>query len=1572
MASPTLTSIRGYELRDRIGKGGFGEVYRAYQPAVGREVAIKVIQPQYANDPDFIRRFEVEAQLVARLEHPYIVPLYDYWREPDGAYLVMRYLRAGSLRDALNRSAWTPEMALRLLDQIASALMAAHRQGVIHRDVKPENILLDEDGNAYLTDFGIAKDIERFTRQSKTGSITGSLAYISPEQVQSKPVASGSDLYSLGIVLYEVLAGEHPFSGETPSGLLLKHLNEPVPSLHGRGLPPALDDVIQHATAKDPTQRYADMLAFAADFRAALGKNIPTAAGPELEAPLAAPNPYKGLHAFQEADAPDFFGREALIERLLQRMKDDSPLSRFLAVVGPSGSGKSSVVKAGLLPALRRGMIPGSHEWYVVEMVPGAHPLEELEIGLIRIAADKPAGLMEQLRRDERGLLRAARLVLPSDDATLLLILDQFEEIFTLVENKPEATHFLNSLYAAVTDPRSPVRVLLTLRADFYDRPLMYPDFSELMRQRTEVVLPLSADELARAITSPAERVGARFEPGLVAAMVVDVKDQPGALPLLQYALTELFERRQGRQLTRQSYQAMGSVMGVLGRRADEVYERLTADEQAAAQQLFLRLVTLGEGVEDTRRRVARAELEALQSPPPSGSPHLKTTNGGSGDTDPTPVLPIAALRAGISSLPIGGFPMGRAGVGSVLEAFGRARLLAFDRDPLTRGPTVEVAHEALLREWKRLREWLDASRTEVRLQRLLAAAAAEWVSCGRDASFLLQGARLAQFEGWAATTHLALTQDERAYLQASLEERQHREEAETLRQQQELAAAHKLADVERARAEAEQQRAEEQMKAAKRLRLRNRALTFVGLVAVLLAVIAGVFGLQANHNAQVASQNLITAQVANTQTAQQQATAEANFTRAESQRLAAEANALVKSNASSELIALLALRSMNLQYSPQGDMALMSAASLAYPSQIFMGHELHVNAVALSPDGKYALTGGIDQTARLWDVPTGKIIHQFDHDQPVRFVALSPDNRYALTGDEHESRSAFRVRIWDVQTGKEIGQFAPSAPIYSAIFSADSRTVLIGCGDATVQIWDWRMGHDTHIISLPTRQAEAVWAITPDGRYAMTRTLSGYTMRLWELGETIRQLQEFTYASSVVVMPSNPFSFSSDGKYVLIGDGDGATHLWDTFSGKEIRTFKGNGLSVYSVAFSLDSKQVIVSSQDKTVRIWDCQTGEERYRLPQSDDIWSLAFSPDGNSVLLGSLTGAVRIWNIPPRSEFPDFGHFTGPVAGIAISPDGKSLAVSVASGEGELTLWDMDTGKLQQLLAKAEFINFAVRFSPDGRYLLSGNYSGVARLWDVATGEEARQFTYPSSMNIYDVAFSPDGKQILIGGPDPDLRVAIAKVWNVQTGELLTSLYLPADDDAIFRVAFSPDGQFMLTTHGLPPSARLWKAGNGKELRQFIGHTTWVTGAGFSPDGKYIVTASYDKTARLWDVQTGKEIRQFIGHTEGLWSVAFSPDGKTIATASTDGTARLWNVETGDELRRFAGHTAGLENVVFSPDGKIIATASDDGTVRLWDVDYHMTMQYLCSRLLRDFTDDERAQYNITGDEPTCPQP
>jgi DNA-binding SARP family transcriptional activator/serine/threonine protein kinase/ABC-type glycerol-3-phosphate transport system substrate-binding protein len=728
-------SVRGYEIRERLAVRGSGVLYRAFQAAVGREVVIKVIRPELADDPTFIRRFEDEAQLVARLEHPHIVPLYDYWREPGAAYLVMRYMRGGTLADVIARGAMGTDRLAKMVDQIGAALESAHRSGVIHGRVCPDNILVDDSGNAYLADFEITSAARiHSTIRSPIAAVAGS-----PELRCGDDLAPASDVYGFAVTVAQAATGRT----DAISDLLV-------------GLDGQLAAVLQRATEEEIADRFED----AGTFRRAVATAFRVGgddATPEIDA-----NPYKGLRSFAQSDSRDFFGRQRFVDRLVARMSRAGSAGRFVAVVGPSGSGKSSVVRAGLIPALRHGAAPGSDGWFTVETVPASHPFEQLERALLTVAVKPPTSLLEQLS-GSRGIHRAVERVLPEEDSTLVLVIDQFEELFT--QTAPdEAVRFIDALVDAVHADRSRVRIVITLRADFYDRPLAHRGLSELLRHGTELLTPMSPEELERAVSGPAERVGATCEPALIGELVAAVVDRPAALPLLQYTLTELFERRSGHTLTIAAYHELGGVSGALVDRAEAIYVGLEPDERRAAPQIFLRLVTLGDGSSDTRRRVPLSELTTIVDV----GPHARR----------------------------------------VTDTFARHRLLGFDRDPVTRGPTVEIAHEALLSAWPRLRRWIADARSDVGAERRLADAANEWIQNHRDPAFVLTGGRLARYEGWAESPPIGITSAEREFLDAS-----------------------ELAEAEQRLARANEERREAQ--------LRRRSRMLVGMAVTVVLVLA-------------------------------------------------------------------------------------------------------------------------------------------------------------------------------------------------------------------------------------------------------------------------------------------------------------------------------------------------------------------------------------------------------------------------------------------------------------------------------------------------------------------------------------------------------------------------------------------------------------------------------------------------------------------------------------------------------------------------------------------------------------
>jgi WD40 repeat protein/DNA-binding SARP family transcriptional activator len=1441
-----MPTLKGYRLLERVGEGPFGVVWRATQPGVDREVAVKAARPVLANRPAFIRRFEAEAQQVARIEHPHVVPLYDFWREPDGAYLVLRFLRGGSVRGLLEMSG-PPDRgtALRIADHVAQALAAAHQQGVAHGNIKPSNILLDEEHNAFLSDFAIARE--------DGPTAPADLPYLSPERIDGASPDHRTDVYSFGVLVSELLTDADA----------------------------SIAAVVRRATARDPAVRQRDAAELLVALRAAAGTAAGAGAlsegGTTVDVAAPAPrNPYKGLRAFTEGDAADYFGREAVVARLLTCLREDGPAARFLAVVGPSGSGKSSLVRAGLVPTLRAGALPGSRTWYVAHMMPGDRPFDELASALRQIAVAPPDTFADQLAGDN-GLERVVERILP-DDGELLLVVDQFEELFTLVTEDAHRQSFVDVLVAAVTASRSRVRVIVTLRADFYDRPLEYSGLAELMRARTEAIVPMTPNELERAVTGPAERVGVAVERALVAQMSADVADQPGALPLLQYALTELFDSRQDATLSVATYQQIGGIAGALARRAEAVFAGLSDGAQEAARQLFLRLVTPGEGVEDTRRRATSGEMTGLA---PEQMP-------------------------------------------AVLAVFGTARLLSFDRDPTTREPTVEVAHEALLREWRRLGGWIDATRDDLRIQRRLQAAATDWVAAGRDTSFLATGSRLDQYETWRAESGLVATELERAYVDASLAYRERAGAEEAARRERELAL---------------------EGRSVRRLRTLVAVLTVAALVAGGLTVYA------VSQARRAADQTLRAASEARVATARE---------------LAAAADASLQVDPERSM--LLALEA--IEYTRSADGSVLPEAEEALHRAVGASRmQLDVpevgGALDWSSDGRIFVTEGPEDSGiiDIRDATTGASLRSWHgHDIDVNDVALSADGSMLATAGEDGA-----ARVWDPATGEELAGLTESEDVQlvGPSFSADGSLLAVASPDGGwVKVLDIQSERIVTEIALPNAWATA---FSPDGdRLAIAPESPPEAMMVEvDSGEEIHRLQ----GGHDPTFGLNRVRWSPDGRRLATAGDDGTVRIWDARTGDPTMGLFSHTGAVVDADWSADSTRLVTGGEDGTAKLWRIADGgaEELLSLSGLDTasgVGGVAFSPDGRHIMTGGAdTSAVRIWDVSVSggAEWANVPTDPASVGPVAFTPDGRHV---VSSGpNGVVTVWDATDGS-QTLRIDAHsgpdtYVE-TLDVSPDGALVAGGVsifpadattetaevlYTSTA--WDTATGRE--RFTLRHDSFVTDVAWIPGNEHLAVS--DASGLVTIVD----RSGDQVTVLREPRH--GVNAIALSPDGRLLAAVRYGEPYIGIWDWRQG-EIVHIV--ETYAESVAFDPNGTRLVSTHPGGRAEVWDVDSGELVRTFHGQRGRVMEADFAPDGALVATAGNDGTVRLWDPESGIERLTLTGRQTIFDTVAFSPDGTKLAAGGEDGVVQVWALVLDDLIAIAEDKLTRDFTDAECRQY------------
>ncbi len=735
--------INQYEMIKMIGEGGMGTVFLARDLRLGRRVAIKFLQ---SNQPEMTQRFLVEARTTARCQHDNIVVIYEVGEHNGAPYIVLEFLNGKPLTEYTQNGQKLPyAKAVEIMSSILKALQCAHEHGIVHRDLKPDNVFMQESGNVKVLDFGIAKVLQQGagdeaqkmsggirmpsplelatgtnTSLTRVGTIMGTLKYMSPEQWGiGIEIDHLTDIWAAGVLLHRMICGRHPLHPLDGNQLVVTAMLElPMPSMQEAAppdVPRELIQIVDRALLKDKSLRWQS----AAEMLAALQPFMP---GTRQQTLQIDESPYAGLSAFQETDSAKFFGRNREIAAMVTRIRD-RPL---MGVVGPSGIGKSSFVRAGLVPALKRS----GEMWETIVLRPGRKPLEALGAVISPMVAtaanlademDEQKKLVETLRREPGHLGHVLRGRARRDNRRLLLFVDQFEELFTQTTDPDERAAFMASLAAVADDATSPLRVVVSIRADFLDRVAEDPQFLNELTQGLFFLGAMSREGLREAITQPAEMAGFQFElPATVDDMLDHLETTPGALPLLQFAASKLWDARDKsrRKLTHSAYTQMGGVAGALASHADRVIHDLGQQRQALARAILLRLVT----PERTRAIVPLAELREL-------------------------------------SREVGE-------VQRLIDQMVDARLLVVQTLDGGKGSTVEIVHESLVQGWPMLRRWLDENQDDAQLVDQLRTAARQWGSKNRDSGLLWRGEMADEAKKFKKRYKGPLSDTERAFLE--------------------------------------------------------------------------------------------------------------------------------------------------------------------------------------------------------------------------------------------------------------------------------------------------------------------------------------------------------------------------------------------------------------------------------------------------------------------------------------------------------------------------------------------------------------------------------------------------------------------------------------------------------------------------------------------------------------------------------------------------------------------------------------------------------------------------------------
>ena len=1154
-------------------------------------------------------------------------------------------------------------------------------------------------------------------------------------------------------------------------------------------------------------------------------------------------SPYKGLSAFKEEDAAIFFGRDRFIRDLVDFVKT-KPL---VGVVGASGSGKSSVVFAGLVPQLR-----ATDNVYIVSFRPGKNPFDALTYALSSHVTSlvewqkeeeieennrtlKELELEVDLLDDEQALYRLIENTVAfrgkKSYQRFVLIADQFEEIYTLTEQKQRQSFIDMLLYAVKFAPY--FSLVLTIRADFIGKALVdYQPMGEALQKYPPILLtPMNHSELEAAIQQPAATMKVEFEKGLTSKLIDDLGNQPGRLPLLEFTLLQLWEKHHKWYLTHVAYEEIGGLEKALAKYADSVLNSLSAAEKEKAEQIFIQLIRPGEGTEDTKRVATRTDV---------------------GENN-----------------------------WNLVKCLADKRLVVTAWDEINRVETVEIIHEALIREWGTFRQWIQDNREFRTWQERLKQDVSDWENSNQNSEALLQGTRLAIAQDWYKQRGDELKPTEQHFISVSITRRKQQQQKQKLRRQ-----------------------------------LTIWGLTGGSLLALMLAGAAWWQWQNAHFNEikniSVSSQALLTS--------------EQKF---EALLKSLEASRKLKQTPSVVVFHRLQEKA-DLQ--KQVDISLQNVLYQIMERNRLEKHKDEVTDVSFSPDSKVIATASKDKTVKLWSLDGKEITTLKGHKDLVSRVRFSPTGNTIATASWDGT-----VKLWTTE-GKLIATFKENKKkldrVYALSFSPDGRTIVTGDAGGNVKIWTTQAkliktfkAHDLPVLDI---------SFSPNGSTFASASQDGM-VKLWRRDGKL--LRNFTghkdWVWSVTLSP--------DGRKIATVSRDETIKLW-SIEGKQIRTINDRTNSVTSVSFSPDGKQIVTVGADQTIKIWS-ESGEKLQTLRSGHKswIWSVIFSPDGKMIATASKDGTAKLWQLRGKKyqiqqahsdviHSVSFSPVSGSERSAAIAtPQGFGKELATASRDETVKLWKRNGELIKTFkLDNAKFTD--VSFSPNEQIIATATTNGNVILWN-RNGEKIRNLKGHDKKWIWQLSFSPDGKTFATAGHD-----GTVKLWSLD-GNLLKTIEAhkgkDGKDAGANSVSFSPDGK-TIATAGWDKTVKLWNR-EGKLIKTLTGHTDGVHSVTFSPDGRTIASASEDKTVKLWDLE-GKLIRTIRGHDARVFRVRFSPDGKTIATASLDRTVKLWSLE-GKKLTTYKAHDAEVSSLDFSPAspaGHTLASTDVAGKLILWNLD------------------------------------